>query len=77
MILFCLQIIDEFLDFIPPLFPLNGHHLIKAGVPKGRLMAQVMDTLRKRWSSENCSLNQESLLNLIPELIEQLRSQKR
>ena len=37
----------------PPRFPVNGHDLLAAGCPKGRMMSAVTAKLRELWKESD------------------------
>ena len=56
----------------PPRFPVNGHDLMEAGCPKGRMMSAVTAKLRELWKESDFLVGKESLLSEIPRVLDEM-----
>ena len=71
------QLLQEWLLWEPPIFPVAGKDLISYDVPKGRTYSFVLEILKRHWKESDFKLSKDSLLELIPAALEEvLRNQK-
>lgn len=56
----------------PPKFPVNGHDLMEAGCPKGRMMSAVTTKLREIWKDSDFLAGRESLLSELPRVLDEM-----
>ena len=49
-----------------PVFPVTGHDLITAGVPKGPALGSAMEHLRRLWAASDYRAAREELLAALP-----------
>ena len=71
------QILQEWLLWEPPVFPVTGKDLMSYDVPKGRTYSFILDILKRHWKESDFKLSKENLLELIPDALEEvMRYQK-
>ncbi len=51
---------------------MTGHDLLNCGCPKGKSMSAVLTRLREAWKERDLACTKEELLELIPEMLEEL-----
>ena len=64
-----MQVMEE---WEPPKFPVNGHDLLAAGCPKGRMMSAVTAKLRELWKQSDFLAEKESLLSELPRVLDEM-----
>ena len=60
--------LEEFSKWEMPRFPVSGHSLLAAGVPKGPALAKTLNALRERWKESHYSYNEEQLMVFVEDL---------
>ncbi len=60
--------LEETATFAPPPFPLSGHDLIAAGVPRGPKVGEAMAALRDWWLRDACRPDRAALLARLDDL---------
>ena len=58
------QLCRELQAWTVPRMPVNGHHLIEAGVPPGRSVGRQLNALLSRWKESYYTLNKQELLDI-------------
>ena len=65
------ELLQEWLLWEPPVFPVGGKDLMANDCPKGRIFSTVLDILKKHWKDSDFRLSKDSLLKLLPSAIEE------
>ncbi len=53
-------------------FPLNGHDLLSAGCPKGKLLSVVMKHLKEFWKESDFEMESQDLLEKLPLVVKEI-----
>lgn len=62
-------LLQEFRDWVVPKFPVTGTNLLVLGVRPGKPMGRVLEELKVRWAESNFTLNNEELMQSVPEVV--------
>ena len=65
------ELLQEWLNWEPPIFPVSGKDLMSYNCPKGRMFTMVLDILKKHWKDSDFKLSKDSLLELLPAAIDE------
>ena len=66
------ELLEEWLQWEPPVFPVTGKDLIAHDCPKGRTFSMVLDILKRHWKESDFKLSKENLLELLPDAIDEI-----
>ncbi|KRT85112.1 hypothetical protein AMK59_1808 [Oryctes borbonicus] len=70
------SLLNEFMEWEIPKFPISGITLKKHGVSGGKTMGFVLNELKKIWADSNFSLSENELTKLIDQVIQQVQERK-
>ena len=66
------ELLQEWLRWEPPIFPVTGKDLMSYGCPKGRTFSMVLDVLKRHWKESDFKLDKNKLLELIPTALDEV-----
>lgn len=67
------DLLEEFRKWPIPTLPVTGSDLVKMNIPKGPLFKQTFDEVRQRWKFSDFTLTKEELLDMVPQISEDLK----
>lgn len=67
------DLLEEFRKWPIPTQPVTGSDLVKMNIPKGPLFKQTFDEVRQRWKFSDFTLTKEELLDMVPQISEDLK----
>jgi hypothetical protein len=70
------DILKDFIEWIPPRFPVNGLRVVERGVKKGPKLALVLHELRQVWKHSGYTKNEDELLEHLEEVLDLLAERK-
>lgn len=70
-------LLEQFLKWEIPRFPINGKTLKDAGVPAGKMYGPIINKLKNLWIESEYKLTADDLVQHIPTFIEEFELRKK
>ena len=71
------ELLTEWLQWKPPLFPIGGKDLKEQGCPPGKIYSLLLDVLKNRWKESDFTMTRDELLVLLPSVMEDVMTLKK
>lgn len=69
--------VEEFNNWVPPVFPVSGGVLKEKGTYDGRLLGNILQELRKDWANSEFTLSSEELLKKVPHVVAVIKENRK
>nr|CAD7427858.1 unnamed protein product [Timema monikensis] len=66
------ELLQQFMEWEIPKFPVSGHMLKENGVPGGKRIGLVLNKLKEHWADSDFTASSEDLLKQIPTILSEL-----